>query len=277
MSTVFGGRPRVPFELTLIILDFISVARDWPTLAAFSSTCHDYFRPARKLLFQEVSLRQHSHSASISTRDVSRRIAGLCSLLKRDSETRNHIQRFELLDSHPVSNKSGWITQLPELVTFIDMLANVRQCTLGSMLGFVDGQPLPPLLLTALERLLKQPHLKVLTLCNMNFPTALLRTSAHYIYVSNVHAAQRLPSDPDVAFLQSRLRCLNARMVCLSSTCAVWQIMQIHARSLKVMKWRCWEGMLRTKPSRTGVANLIVYLYRSSCYHCELGVPSKRH
>lgn len=247
MSAIFERRPRVPFELTLIILDFISAARDWTTLAAFSCTCHDYFRPARKLLFQEVSLRQHSHSAPISTGDVSRRITGLCGLLKRDFETRSHIQRFELLDSHPVGNESGWITQLPELVTFIDMLNNVRQCTFGSVLGFLDGRSLPPLLLVSLKRLLNQPHLKVFTLYNMSFPVAFLQTSAHYLYINNVHAAQRLPSDPDVVFPHSRLRYLNARMLCLSSTCTVWHIMQIHARSLKVMKWRCWEGML---PSR---------------------------
>lgn len=250
MSAVFERHPRLPFELTLTIFDVLSLARDWPTLAAFSCTCRAYFRPARKLLFQEVSLRQHSRSAHVaSTRDISRRIIGLCGLLKRDSETRNHIQRFELLDSHPVAGASGWITQLPELVAFIDMLTNIRQCTFGSVLGFLDGRSLPPLLLATLKKLLNQPHLKVLTLYNMSFPSTLLQTSAQYLYINNVHAAQRLSSDPDVAFSNSRLRYLNARMVCLSSTCAVWDIMRIHAGSLKVMKWRCWEGMLYAKSS----------------------------
>lgn len=283
MLAVFDRRPRVPLELTLIILEFISVARDWPTLAAFACTCRDYFRPARKLLFHEVSLRQHPHSAPMSTRDVSRRIKGLCGFLKKDSETRNHVQKFELLlDSHPVANDSEWITQLPELVTLIDTLTNVRQCTFGCVLGFLDGRSLPPTLLAALKRLLNQPHLKVLTLYNMSFPAAFLQTSAQYLYVNNVHAAQRLPSDPDVAFPHSRLRYLNARMVCLSSTCAVWHIMQIHARSLKVMKWRCWEGMRSAKSSdaidylRRDGANVIVCLYRSS-FDRGLGIPSKRH
>ncbi|KAF8961755.1 hypothetical protein BDZ97DRAFT_1183822 [Flammula alnicola] len=282
MSTAFAGslsHPRLPPELISLIFEFLAADRDWVSLGACSLLSNQCLRSARKLLFLSVTLRLRSDPNPILIHDISRRIQGLCDLLKRDPDTSRYIKVFEVLDSYPVYD-SQWITQQTSLPRLINKLTNVQECTFGSEVGYLQWGLFSPELATSLQKLFSYPHLKILTLCNVGMiPTPVLKIPVRYLHLNNITTLPTLAllgeepvslSTPD-----SRLCYLNVRTVSLANTDSAWELMQVHSTNLKLIKWRCWEGTyLSYSPLVLTNRNLIHKLTVYQMHGQEMGQAS---
>ncbi|KAF5310910.1 hypothetical protein D9619_008239 [Psilocybe cf. subviscida] len=259
MSSSHPQPPKLPLDIIRYLLDLLLASQDFQSLKAFASTCTEYAQPARRLLFHQVALRLDTQPTPTSISDISRRIQGLCVMFTRSPETRSYIQRFVLLDSYPVYN-SDWITQQPRLSNLVGMLTNVRQLTLGCSVGYLDALRLPPELMEPLERLIKQPQLKMLTLINIRFfPQSFLQTHAAFLFAINAHTSL-LSGASTAPFSGSRLKYLNVRTESPTDTDCVGHLIQIHRRHLKMVKWRCWEDPRITRSASFPVGGVNVDL-----------------
>jgi len=238
--------PLLPPELIAIVYDCLLAKRDLVTLGICGVLSQSHVTPIRKRLFSTISLRLHTQPRSVSIRDLVRRIKGLTTMFQRDEESRTYTHTLEILDSFPVYD-SQWITQQPCLPTLLDLFPNVRTCTFGCEVGYLDWGFFTPKLKTSLTHLFLSPHLKTLSLCNLgNMPTSLFDSAVSYLYLKNITTLHHSPVtiNPSAVTLVRRLSYLNVQSMAMVNTESAWGVMQTHASSLKMIKLRVWEGML---------------------------------
>lgn len=241
---------RVPPELLSLIFEVLEHEKEWTTLKACSLLSHGNHSQVLPYLFKVVTLRLRSHPSPIVIRDVVRRIDGLCNLFQKRPETRGLVKTFELLDSYPVYN-SQWITQQKSLPRLLDMLHGIRQLTFGCDVGFLHWNQFSPELQNSLLSIFFSPSLKMLSLANLgSLPVSALNTCTHYLSLNNIltlrpdsYLSTGMWIEDPPAHPNAELCYLNVRTESKANTNATWSVMLTHADKIKLIKWRCWEGM----------------------------------
>ncbi|KAF8903888.1 hypothetical protein CPB84DRAFT_709787 [Gymnopilus junonius] len=249
MSTVPPSHHRLPPELISLIFDSVGDSRDWLTLKNCSLVSHTYLPQVRRQLFAVISLHLRSHPNPIVIRDVVRRMKGLCDFLQRDPDASRYVKTLKVLDSYPVYD-SEWITQQTWLPVLLDHLHHVRYLTFGCEVGYLQWSLFSHQLQYSLASQFTSPQLLTLTLCNLgSVPSAVLTTSVRYMYLNNITTID----SPEISLvmeqfwqalpLHSRLACLQLRTVSMANTNSAWGVLEAHADKVKLIKWRCWEGV----------------------------------
>ena len=240
--------PRLPPELIKSIFNILATQNDWDTIRACCLLSSQHSPVARRYLFSIVKLKLNS---KVSIRDLVRRIQGLCQLLQSNTYTSRCIKTLEILDTYPVYD-SQWITQQSSLPYFISLLENVQSCTFGCEVGYLAWSSFSTELQICLKKLFFSPQLKALSLRNLgSVPVVILwNPVVRYIHLNDVSipSSDLFDNSDDTESQRDHLQdtqlvYLNIRTVSTENTESISRLMESQGKNLKIIKWRCWEGI----------------------------------